>query len=57
MTPATPGKIFRQQGVQIEKGKGVEADFLGMFGEHLDRRLVVEDHLNFALILAIGSLS
>jgi len=43
--------------VQILQGVAVEADVLRLLDQHLDRRLVVEDHLRLELILALGSLS
>jgi hypothetical protein len=39
------------------KKVSVEADFLGVFDEHLDGRLVVEDHLRLAMILAFRGMS
>src|SRR6266568_4564751 len=45
-------QVLRQQRVQIKKRVKVEADFLRLLDQHFNRRLMVQDHLRFAPILA-----
>jgi len=45
-------QVVGKQGVQVADRVAIEPDLLDVVDEHLDRSLVVEDHLGFALLLA-----
>ena len=47
-------QVVREQGVQIQDGVPVEADLVGLVNEQFDGCLVVQDHLRFPRVLALG---
>ena len=50
-------QVFRQDGVQILKGEGIEPNLVGLFDEHFDGRLVVQDHLGFLYVFTLCCLT
>ena len=43
--------------MQIQNGVTVEADLVGLLDQQLDGGLVVQDHLRFQRVLALGRLA
>ena len=50
-------QILREHGVEVLEREGIEAYLVGVLDQHLDSRLVVEDHLRLNGILAWSDLT
>ncbi len=50
-------QVVHQQAMQVQDRVAVETDFVGLLDEQFNSRLVVQDHLRFQRILALGGLA